>query len=263
MAISLASIQKGGTRKPPIMALHGSPGIGKTTFAASAPRPVVIRTEDGLGTLSVDAFPIAAQWSDVVEALTALFNDPSHGYQTLIIDSLSALEPLIWKQVATDNNKPDIESLGYGKGYVMALDCWSQFLQGIIALRDQQNILPIMIAHSEIVRYDSPEVEPFDRYQIKLHKRAFQLLYERADVIGFCNWRTHVIKSEVGFNQKVARGVGTGERLLHLVERPAYIAKNRYGFPETIPLSWQAFSDALAAAMPQPAQQPIKAAKAA
>lgn len=260
MAISLSSIKKAGTPKPPIVVVHGSPGIGKTTLGAEAPAPVFIRTEDGLGALAVDAFPVAAQWRDVVEAMTALY-EPGHGYRTVIVDSLSALEPLIWKQVALDNNKTDVESVGFGKGYVMALEYWQQFLQGVIALRDQQNILPILIAHSEVVRYDSPEVESFDRYQIKLHKRAFQLLYERADVIGFANWRTHVVKTDVGFNQKVSRGIGTGERLLHLVEKPAYIAKNRYNLPETLPLSWQAFSDALSAAFPQPVTPPSKPAK--
>jgi len=96
MAISLGSIQKGGTRKPPITVIHGSPGIGKTTLGAAAPSPVFIRTEDGMGTLTCDAFPVAETFQDVLDALTALFSDPKHGYQTVVIDSLSALEPLIW-----------------------------------------------------------------------------------------------------------------------------------------------------------------------
>ena len=263
MAISLASIQKGGTQKPPITVIHGSPGIGKTSFGAAAPNPVFIRTEDGMGTLTCDSFPVAETYQDVVDALGALFSDPKHGYQTLVIDSLSALEPLIWKRVATDSNKQNIEDLGFGKGYVMALDYWTQFLTGIIALRDKHNIMPILIAHSEVTRYDSPITEPFDRYLIRLHKRAFALMYERADIIGFANWQTMIVKDDVGFNKKQARGIGTGERLLHLVERPAYIAKNRYNLPETIPLSWQSFSEALSAAFPQ--QQPTtnKPAKAA
>ncbi|NCC41566.1 MAG: ATP-binding protein [Gammaproteobacteria bacterium] len=262
MAISLSSIQKGGARKPPIMVLHGGPGIGKTTFASQAPRPVFLRTEDGMGTLSVDAFPVATSYQDVRDALTALFSE-KHDYQTVVIDSLSALEPLIWRQVAADANKTNVEDLGYGKGYVMALDYWAEFLGGIITLRDQQNIMPILIAHSEVTRYDSPTTEPFDRYLIRLHKRAFALMYERADIIGFADWQTMIIKDDVGFNKKQARGIGTGERLLHLVERPAYIAKNRYNLPETIPLSWQAFSDALSAAFSQPEPQPNKPAKTA
>jgi hypothetical protein len=258
MAISLSSIQKGGSRKPPIIVLHGSPGIGKTTFAASAPAPIVIRTEDGLGILTTDAFPVSESWGQVLEAMGTLFQE-THAYRTVILDSLSALEPLIWHQVAKDANKESIEDLGYGKGYVIALDYWAQFLAGIVAMRDQMGVMPILIAHSDVARFDSPEVEPYDRYQIKLHKRAFQLLYERADIIGFANWRTVVIRdkdhgafTKKGEADKVlnVRGVGTGERLLHLVERPAYIAKNRYSLPDTIPLNWQAFSDALSAAMP-------------
>ena len=264
MAISLASIKKGGTQKPPITVIHGSPGIGKTCFGAAAPNPIFIRAEDGMGTLTCDAFPVAETYQDVVDALGALFSDPKHGYQTVVVDSLSALEPLIWKRVAADNNKQNIEDCGYGKGYVLALDYWTQFLAGIIALRDQHNIMPILIAHSEVTRYDSPTSEPFDRYLIRLHKRAFALMYERADIIGFANWQTMIVKDDVGFNKKQARGIGTGERLLHLVEKPAYIAKNRYGLPETIPLSWQSFSEALGAVMPasQPTNQ-TKATKAA
>lgn len=258
MAIDLGSVRKNGIPKIPITMLFGSSGIGKSTTAAGAPSPIFICTEDGLGTLSVDAFPVIQTWQDVMDAMTSLFTE-SHQYQTVVVDSLSALEPMIWRQVAKDHNKSSIEDLGYGKGYVIALDYWHQFLSGMIALRDQKGMMPIMIAHSDIVRYDSPEVEPFDRYQIKLHKRAFQLFYERCDIIGFCGWRTMIIKDDVGFNKKQARGIGTGERLLHLVERPAYIAKNRYNLPETIPLSWQSFSDALSAAFPAPAPVAVAA----
>ena len=259
MAISLASIQKGGAQKPPIVCLHAGPGLGKTTFGASAPKPIFIRTEDGLGMLGPDAFPIAETWQAVIEAIGTLYTE-KHDYQTVVIDSLSALEPLISKQVATDNNKKSIEDIPYGRGFGMALDYWQQFLQGVIALRDHKGMMPILIAHSDAVRYDSPEVEPYDRFVFRLHKKAFHLIYERADVIGFANWRTLITKDDVGFNQKQARGIGTGERLLHLVEKPAYVAKNRYGLPETIPFSWQAFSEALSAAFPQPATKPAKPA---
>lgn len=243
MAISLASISKNKPKKP-IIALHGSPGIGKTSWAACAPEPIFIRTEDGLGTLDVDAFPVADNWDDVVSAMGALFQE-QHTYKTVVIDSLSALEPLIWKKVAKDNNKNSIEDIPYGKGHVLALDYWQQFLSGVIALRDQKGMLPILIAHSDVVRYDSPETESFDRYMIKLHKRAFHLLYERCDIIGFANWKTLIIKEDIGFNQKQSRGIGTGERLLHLVEKPAYIAKNRYNLLETIELTWSAFENAI------------------
>ena len=42
---------------------------------------------------------------------------------------------------------------------------------------------------------------------------------------------------------------GRGARVMHAEERPAFLAKNRYGLPDTLPLSWSEFL----AAMPQSA----------
>lgn len=245
MAISLKDIQKNNFDRPPRIVIHGTPGIGKTTFAAGAPSPVFIQTEDGLGNLAPDAFPLAKSFNDVMDAFAVLYTE-EHQYQTVVIDSLSALEQLIWARVAADHDKDSIEDLGYGKGYVFALDHWHAFLDGVNALRDR-GVMPVMIAHTDVVRFDSPETDPYDRYLIKLHKRAFQLLYERADIIGFANYSVAVVKADAGFNKKTSRGVETGERRLHLVEKPAFVAKNRYSLPESIPLSWPALADALTA----------------
>jgi AAA domain len=51
MVISLASLNRTAALKPPRILIHGVHGVGKTTFAAGAPDPVFILTEDGLGTL--------------------------------------------------------------------------------------------------------------------------------------------------------------------------------------------------------------------
>ena len=69
----------------------------------------------------------------------------------------------------------------------------------------------------------------------------------------FANYRTVVKKSEVGFNKEVARGITTGERLLYTTEKPAYQAKNRYGLADSLPLSWDALSNAIAGRV-QPAE---------
>jgi len=41
------------------------------------------------------------------------------------------------------------------------------------------------------------------------------------------------------------RAVGSGERVLYTEERPAWLAKNRYGLPSEMDLSWDAFINAL------------------
>ena len=57
--------------------------------------------------------------------------------------------------------------------------------------------------------------------------------------------KTIVKSSDVGFNNKVSRGISTGERLLHTSEKPAYLAKNRYSLPDTLPLEWSTLAEAM------------------
>jgi hypothetical protein len=265
MAISLADIQHSHTSKSPRIVIHGPPGVGKSTFGAGTPQPIFIQTEDGLGSLHVDAFPLAQTWAQVIEAFTALYQE-KHDYQTLVVDSLSALETLIWAQVVKDHQKQkpeakNIEDIGYSRGYLFALDYWQQFMAAVNALRDR-GMIAVLIAHTDVVRFDSPESEPYDRYLIKLHKRAFQMLYEKVDIIGFANYQLSVTHADVGFNRQVSRGITTGERVLYLVEKPAFVAKNRYALPESVPLAWPALAAALShpsshtELQPNPSSQP-------
>ena len=245
MAVSLASIRSGASIKAARIMAYGVHGIGKTSLAAGAPNPIFLQTEDGLGLIDAPSFGLLRSFDEVMDAIGVLYTE-DHDYKTVVVDSLDWMEPLVWVQVSKDNGWKDIETPGYGKGYVAALDAWRAFLDGLNALRDEKGMTVIMIAHSEIKRFDSPEHEPFDRYQPKLHSRASALIQEHADCVLFANWRVSTVKTDAGFNKKVTRGVGGGDRLLHTTERPAFLAKNRYAMPDSIPLEW----DAIAAHIP-------------
>lgn len=244
MAISLAQLNRASAPKPPRLLVHGVAGVGKSTFASQANQPVFIQTEDGLGTLPVAHFPLARTFEDVIEALVALYSE-AHEFRTAVIDSIDWLEPLIWAKACRDNGWTSIEDAGFGKGYVAALTYWRQYLDGLNALRDDRGMTVIQIAHTDIKRFDSPEHDPYDRYVIKLHSRAAALLQEHSDAVLFANYRISTVKADVGFNKKINRALGSGERVLHTAERPAFLAKNRYGLPETLPLDWSAFATAM------------------
>ena len=249
MALNLSSIARNQELKPPRLLVYSSHGIGKTTFAADAPAPVFILTEDGLGVLSVDHFPLAQSFADIMEAIGVLYSEP-HEFSTAVIDSLDWLDDLIWKQI---HAKHDAKDLAYGKGAVIAADYWRQVLEGLNALRNDRGMSIVLLAHCEIKRFDSPEVEPYDRYQPKLQARSSALVQEWCDAVLFANFKTIVKKDDVGFNRSVSRGITTGERVLYTTEKPAYFAKNRYALPESLPLSWPALQAALTAAAPSPA----------
>lgn len=256
MAVNLSSLRRVGANRPPIICIHGGPGIGKTTFAAMAEDVAFIRTEDGLGNLEATAFPIATSFTDVMDAISALATEASD-FRWLAIDSLSALEPLVWDAVAKDEGKKSIEDIGYGKGYVIALDRWREMLDALAYLASEKKIGSILIAHSDIVRYEPPEMAAYDRTQIKLHKRAFQLIYERADIIGYAAPEVFLSKDGDPKSLRGARNlaVSSGQRWLHLVEKPAFIAKNRYQMAEKLPLSWTDFNAELTARISPTAAQ--------
>src|SRR5688500_14505929 len=130
MALSLASLNRITVLKPPRILVHGVHGVGKTTFAAGAPDPVFVLTEDGLGTLDVPHFPLARTFDEVMQALAALYSE-EHAYRSLIADSVDWLQPLIHIKVCQNQGCSSIEDLGYGKGYVHALDLWRQYLEGL------------------------------------------------------------------------------------------------------------------------------------
>ena len=241
MAFDLKSIRKNDAMAAPRIMVYGVEGIGKSTFGAGSPNPVYILTEDGLGSLNVNHFPLATSFQDVMDAIATLYKE-NHAFETVVIDSLDWLEAIIQREIEA---KYDAKDLAYGKGSVIAAERWREILDGLNALRNDKGMAVILIAHTTIKRFDSPEVEPYDRYQPKLQERSNAVVREWCDAVLFANYKTIVKKDDVGFNQTNNRGISTGERLLFTSERPAYMAKNRYNMPESIPLSWDAFTQAI------------------
>ncbi len=186
-----------------------------------------------------------------MEAIGVLYNE-EHEFKTVVIDSLDWLEPIVSVQVCKDNGWANIETPGYGKGHVAALDSWRLILDGLNALRDDRGMAIIMIAHSDIKKFDAPDTDGYSRYVLKLNAKLAAVISEASDIIGFVNYRTSIVKTDGGFGKKTVRGVGAGERVLHLEERPGFIAKQRYDLPESIPLLWEN----LASGIPYYAQQP-------
>lgn len=232
----LASLQRGPVAKPPRMLIYGVQGVGKSTFCNGAPNPVFICTEDGLGSIDATSFPLCRSFQDVLNCLESLLTD-EHDFQTVVIDSLDWLEPMLWKAVAQQEGKASIEDFGYGKGYVLALDAWAYFLQQLERLRNEKGMLIILTAHADVKRFDDPDKGSYNRYNIKLHTRAAEKVMEAVDCVFFANYQVVMKTDEVGFNQKKNRAMGNGQRLVYTQERPAYVAKNRYGLPDSIPLN--------------------------
>jgi hypothetical protein len=248
MAISLKSLKKTGVARPPRIVLYGTHGIGKSTFAAQAPNPVFIQTEEGLDAINVTAFPLCQSFEDMIDAIGSLAQE-DHDFGTVVIDSADWAEQLVHKRVAKDNNVATIDAIGYGRGYKAATDYWKQLLEGLDHLRADKNMQVILLAHTQVKRFDDPLADPYDRYQLDLHHGSASLISEWCDILMFANQQYSTVKSDVGFNQKVTRAVGSGMRLLYTQERPGWQAKSRWPLPDQLPLDYAKFAEELGTSM--------------
>lgn len=242
----LDQIQTGRQIHPRRIGLYGVAGVGKSSFAAAAPDPIFVQTEDGLADIGAPRFPVAATFVDVMRALASLYQE-KHSYRTVVIDSADWLERLIWSEVCAKRGVASIEDLPYGKGFLFSMSHWKEVLEGLDALRSQRGMTTIVIAHAKVERFENPECEPYDRYVPRLHKTASALFSEWADELLFANYRVHTRTTDEGFNKKRVQGIGSGERILRTAERPSHLAKNRLGLPDELPLSWPEFAKYLPA----------------
>jgi hypothetical protein len=247
-------ISTGVQIQPPLIILYGDHGLGKTSWAASAPSPIFLRTEDGIGVLDVARFDdVATSYAKVLDQLKDLIKE-DHPYKTVVLDSLDHLEPLVWKHTVTEENNAKIqkiEDFGYGKGYIAALDYWRQIIDALLYLRTIKKMAVILIAHCNAKEFHDPNSDSYGRWQIKLHKTASALLQEKADAVLFLTSETFTEKDA---DTERVRGVGSGKRLIYTEARPSYVAKNRFGLPHQLAFpdrtsGWGTFQAAMSAAI--------------
>lgn len=236
MATSLASLKKTAPKTHPFGLIYGVEKVGKTALACQAPSPVLIQTagENTPEGVEVDTFGEIKNLGNFFDAIGSLITE-DHEFKTLVVDSADGLERLVYEEVCRRNGWPSIEEPGFGKGYVAALDVWTnEVLAAMSDLRDAKNMNILLIAHAEITKFDSPTSDSYSRYRPNLRKAVSDAVQAQADFIAFVNHRVSIVKEKGGFNQETKRGEGAGLRVIYFDERPGFIAGSRYGHPNEV-----------------------------
>lgn len=253
MSYDLKKLQTDRVTRPPRMLLCGVEKIGKSTFAAGAPAPVFlpIRGEEGVDDLAAARFPTCDTFEEVLAALQSL-HEQKHGYETVVIDSVSTLEPLVWDAVCKSEGVDSIEKVGggFGKGYIEAVQRWRILMDALDSLREN-GMASILIGHVTVRTFADPTSESYDQYQIDLNKHAAAALMRWSDCILFANCKAIVRKEDTGFNKTNKKAVLREERCLFTQKRPAHPGGGRgaYGrLPYELPLEWAAFQEAITTA---------------
>ena len=238
----LERIKKGNPDSPQRILLYGVEGIGKSTWASHAPGGVFLCSEDGLGPAlnHVDRI-VAENYQDVLATIDEL-RSSDHKFQTIIVDTVDWLEPLIHDFICARDGKTDIEAYGYGKGYTAAQTELRKLLAQLDLLRRNRRMGVIFLAHSMIKTFQNPTGDNYDRYIMKGNEKFSGLLKEWLDEIFFARYEVYVKKD----SKTAKKGKGVGEaRVMHTNWTAAWDGKNKLGLPDVLPLDWDAFMQAI------------------
>lgn len=225
----LDAIEKPNDRAP-IVTITGDAGVGKTVLAATFPKPIFIRAEDGLQSIPKDsrpdALPVLSSVDDLWKQLGALINE-EHEYQTLVIDSTTQLETMFAEYIL--ENDPKAKSIaqamgGYGAAFSAIAAMHGRVRKAAKLLNERKNMNIVFIAHSDITQVDLPDQDPYSRYELRLHKKSVPHYTDNVDLVAYLKLETFT----KGDGEK-KKAISDGTRLAVCYTAAAQISKNRYG----------------------------------
>lgn len=222
---------------PQILTICGDAGTGKSSLAATFPKPVFMRAEDGVARIPEGirppALPIIKSENDCWDQLKALLND-EHDFQTLVIDSVSALDRVFAQAILERDGKA--RSLnqalgGYGAGFNALATMHQRVRKAAEYLRERRGMNVVFIAHAEVDRVSPPDMDDYSRYSLRLtHTKSLPPYVDDVDMVGFLRQRS-VIKGDEGDRKRVI-SMDDRELVCHLTA--ANVSKNAYGITEPL-----------------------------
>jgi AAA domain len=244
--------------RPVLVTICGDAGMGKTSLAAAFPKPIFIRSEDGMQSIPESqrpsAFPVIANAKTLWEQLTAVIHEP-HDFQTLVIDSVTALERMFIADVMEQD--PKAKSInqalgGYGAGTAAVAAMHQRVRKAAGLANAKRGMHVVFVAHADVETMKLPDVDDYMRYSLRLPAKSQPPYVDDVDVVGFVRLEMFT-KGDDGDRK---RAISTGDRELIVHATASNVSKNRYGL--TDPLPFKAGENPLAAVIPALRQNAAK-----
>lgn len=243
----LSQVNSGVTQAGVRVVIAGTEKVGKTTFACSAPRPLLIPLEIGYGAMPVHKTPMIENYENLMQLFNEINQTAASGnfpFRTIVIDSATALERILHDKVLRTDPKysqKNSQALtmeaalgGYGKAYTYANELFWKFTQYCDYFAQYYGINIVLTCHVFPSTIKDPTVGEFTSWDLQLHSPKNEKTYGKrelvtqwADLLGFLHEPLYLI---AGGDDKMSRAISQNKgRILGLERTPSYVAGNRYG----------------------------------
>lgn len=226
---------------PMAITILGDAGTAKTSLLALFPKTLIIRTEDGTKSLnnkeSVMQTPVLNSSADVLQWLSDIYNSQDSKIQTIGFDSVTKLNAIIEDEVvANDQRNPKSINTacgGFGAGHNAVAKVHRSIKAWCDLLSSEKGIHIVFIAHSKIENLDSPDMDAYSRYGLKMNKQSLGVYVDDMDMVCQLRLNTVVLTGKGELDKAKAKSTGGINILAHA--QASNVTKNRYDIKKEIP----------------------------
>ena len=215
MAIDILNIQPSVISrdlKGKYILVYSQPKVGKTSFAASFPRNLLMAFEKGYNAIGGIRAVDINKWSDAKLVLRQLEKPEAKAmYDTVTIDTTSIAWDVCEQFICAQNGVQKINEIPWGQGYAQLTQEFEAFLRRITML----GYGLILITHVD-VRRETVENSEIEFFSPSLNKRCYPICNRIVDIIGYIGieWTEN----------------GDSERWLYTRKTPTIMAGSRFKY---------------------------------
>ena len=161
--------------------IYGGPGLGKTTTAVQAERPLLIAAEKGYKTLPNVLAVDVNSWTDILTVASQLKRpEAQEKYATIVIDTLDELVFYAEQYVLQVNGVSKMNEIGYGGGYQQLEQMFRKLFKDIT-----RHYGLIIVAHADLKLDEEDPDQKLKYATLAVNKKAKKVVIGLLDLLIF------------------------------------------------------------------------------